>query len=149
MTCKCGYEFCYGCGRKWAGSHHCPPKKPTTVKKTNSPDQSQSKIMKLFKFCGQVLLTILLLSGVALYACTCLLPMMLLTLACGVLMGMLIYSFKFIYDTCNRLGWESCLLYVFLLRWDLASVKLLRPFGVKGFSFGGKCYVRRLKSLSG
>ncbi len=105
MTCKCGYEFCYGCGRKWSGSHQCPPKKPpTNAKKTNnsSSNHSQSKITKLLKFCGKLLLTILILSAIAIYTCICLLPMMLLTIICGILIGMLIYSFKFIYDTCKK-----------------------------------------------
>lgn len=23
MTCKCGHQFCYGCGTKWSSGHSC------------------------------------------------------------------------------------------------------------------------------
>lgn len=28
MTCRCGYQFCYKCGAKWASQHKCAPLPP-------------------------------------------------------------------------------------------------------------------------
>lgn len=51
---------------------------------------------------GQILMTIVLLCGVAFYSTVCLLPMMIGTLICGILIGISIYSIKFIYHTCKN-----------------------------------------------
>lgn len=40
MTCKCGNEFCYKCGRKWIGAHHCPVRKITKAGKNNNRNGS-------------------------------------------------------------------------------------------------------------
>jgi hypothetical protein len=54
---------------------------------------------KLLKILGQIIVTMILIGGVAFYGGVCLLPMMVFTLLSGVIMGILIYSFKFVYET--------------------------------------------------
>jgi hypothetical protein len=53
---------------------------------------------KLLKVLGQIIVTMILIGGVALYGGICLIPMMLFTLLSGVIVGILVYSFKFVYE---------------------------------------------------
>lgn len=106
MRCKCGYEFCYGCGRKWPGNgHHCNParvnRQQNGTNRQMNGGNAESMMCKVFEVIGQIILTMMLISGVALYG-GILFPMMLGTVIFGVLWGILIYSFKFIYETCKN-----------------------------------------------
>lgn len=58
----------------------------------------QNFVGNLLKVLGQIIVTMILIGGVALYGGVCLIPMMLFTLLSGVIVGILIYSFKFVYE---------------------------------------------------
>lgn len=58
----------------------------------------QNLVGKLLKVLGQIIVTMILIGGVALYGGICLIPMMLFTLLSGVIVGILVYSFKFVYE---------------------------------------------------
>jgi hypothetical protein len=58
----------------------------------------QNFMGKLLKVLGQIIVTMILIGGVALYGGICLIPMMLFTLLSGVIVGILVYSFKFVYE---------------------------------------------------
>jgi hypothetical protein len=106
MRCKCGFEFCYGCGRKWPGNgHHCNPtranQQSNNANRQLNGENAESMMCEAFEVLGQIILTIMLICGVALYG-GLLFPMMMGTLIFGVIWGIFIYSFKFIYDTCKN-----------------------------------------------
>jgi hypothetical protein len=58
----------------------------------------QNFVGKLLKVLGQIIVTMILIGGVALYGGICLIPMMFFTLLSGVIVGILVYSFKFVYE---------------------------------------------------
>ena len=60
--------------------------------------EQQNFVRKLLKVLGQIIVTMILIGGVALYGGICLIPMMLFTLLSGVIVGILVYSFKFVYE---------------------------------------------------
>ena len=140
ITCKCGYEFCYGCGRKWPGNgHHC---NPTRVNRPGANRQSnegtpESVVGKFFRIIGQIILTIILICGVAFYGGVCILPMMAVTLVSGILLGILVYSVKFIYDTCKdeSAGLGFVLILVFPVAMGFGIYNAFKEFWWDGFLF--------------
>lgn len=79
----------------------------------------------------------ILIFGVAFYGGVCLLPMMVCTLVCGVLFGIFIYSFKFVYDTCkNESPGLGCLLIiVFPVAIGFGIYNAFQAFWWDGFLF--------------
>jgi uncharacterized membrane protein (DUF106 family) len=72
------------------------------VNNTSTNTQSESVIKRFLKVIGQIIMTIILLCGVIFYSLLCLFPMMIVTLVSGVIVGIVVYSIKFTYDTCKN-----------------------------------------------
>jgi len=82
-------------------------------------------------------MTTVLFVGVVFYGGICLLPMMLVTLVSGVLVGVVVYSVRFVYDTCKKegVGLGILVVIVFPVAMGFGVYNAFQQFWWDGFLF--------------